>query len=205
MGRAWGRCPRRPSALEEAQFNADRAESEHATAPCDEMMSTVLIFMSHASKDSDPASIVAGQLASLGHSAWLAEHDNRAGERLSEKVEGQLRAADAVVVLLTKAGFDSRYVQQEIGFARGLDVPVIPLVSPEVGREDLGMFNDIEYIGFDPTAPAAALERLARRVEQLAEQQAEEAASKQRERSREVAIVLGVVAVLCLIAYASPS
>jgi hypothetical protein len=111
----------------------------------------MLIFLSHASRDSAAAAAVNSQLASLGHRTYLANHDQRAGERLSVKVEEALRSCDLMIALLTPAGFDSNYVQQEIGFARGQGKLVVPLVDPRAVRGDLGLLDGVEYITSIPT------------------------------------------------------
>lgn len=97
------------------------------------------------------------QLTAIGVESYVAEHDQRAGERLSDKVETALRRSDLVVAILTPAGYDSRYVQQELGVARGCGTLVIPLVHPDLADADLGLLSDVEYIVFDPMKPHEGL------------------------------------------------
>ncbi len=128
-------------------------------------------FISHASRDELAVDVVREQVHALGVEVYLAEHDQRAGERLSQKVEKALRESDIVIAVLTPAGYDSRYVQQELGLARGTGRLVVPLVHPAIVGEDLGLLNDIEYIVFDPSRPQEGLASLTERVAFLARQQ----------------------------------
>lgn len=91
-----------------------------------------------------------------------------------------------MVVLLTKTGYDSRYVHQEIGFAKRDGKIVVLVVTAEIAHEDLGMFGGIEYILVDEAGPSDAVRTLNARIEQLA-----------REKSRDEALtlVLAMVAV----------
>lgn len=126
----------------------------------------------------------------MGVESYLAEHDQRAGESLSGKVEAALRDSDLVVAILTPAGYDSRYVQQELGLARGTGTLVIPLVHPSLQASDLGLFNDTEYIRFDPDEPQDGLASLTERVAGLA----------RRQQARQELVVLGVAVALAVVA-----
>jgi hypothetical protein len=146
------------------------------------------VFVSHASKDHMAVESVHRQLESIGVTSYLAEHDQRAGERLSQKVEQALRGSDLVVAILTPAGYDSRYVQQELGVARGTGTLIIPLVHPDLTEADLGLLNDIEYIRFDPSTPQDGLASLTERVADLA----------RRQQARQDLIMAGAAVVLVL-------
>jgi hypothetical protein len=61
-------------------------------------------------------------------------------------------------------------VHQEIGFAKRAGKLIIPVVTPEVARADLGMLEGIEYIVVDENDPSSALHVLSGRIEQLSRQ-----------------------------------
>ena len=92
------------------------------------------LFLSHATADSELVGRIHTELTPLGTAVYLAEHDNQAGTNVHAKIVDALRASDLVIVLLTQAGFDSRYVQQEIGAALNAGKLVIPLVTGAVAR-----------------------------------------------------------------------
>lgn len=140
---------------------------------------------------------------------YLAEHDQRAGEVLVDKVLSALEQSDLVVALLTPAGHSSTFVQHEIAHARSKGKLVIPLVHTEVRGLDLGVLKGIEYIVLDPENPADALSHLAERVVGLARAQESDRATKASaealERARaerdEFFAVLAVSVVLMVGAY----
>ncbi len=165
------------------------------------------IFLSHATADSIIACEIRSRLGHLGVSVYLAEHDNQAGTLLADKVTDALRASDLTVALLTPAGFNSVFVQQEMATAREAGKLVIPLVDRSIPNFDLGLLYGIEYIALDPEEPSGALESLSERVASIARAQADraivaaihhatdEAARRQAERDAVLA-VLAVSAVL---------
>jgi len=126
------------------------------------------LFLSHATRDQDLAAQVTSRLEGAGVRTYLAERDGRAGENVHAKIEAAIRRSDVVIALLTEAGGASRYVQQEIGYARRAGKLIIPVVSVAVAGSGLGMLEGTEYIVVDEEAPAEALLNLGDRVTQLA-------------------------------------
>lgn len=150
----------------------------------------MLLFLSHASADAPISRLIEQQVQNLGHAVYLAEHDQQAGVLLSEKVHNAIRRSDLVVALLTPAGFDSKYVHQEIGAAQHARKLVVPLLDTELAKSDLGMLSGLEYIPLDRHAPGTALESLAERVARIFQEQV------QRERERDE--LLAAVAVMAV-------
>ena len=64
------------------------------------------------------------------------------------------------MVLITIHGVDSNYVHQEIGIARALKKPIIPVVDAHVDKDRLGMLREVEWLEVDFTQPTEALEKL---------------------------------------------
>lgn len=126
------------------------------------------LFLSHATSDAQLVAEVQTQLASLGVRVYTAEHDVRAGHNVHDKIDQAIRRCHVMVVLLTKGGNGSRYVHQEIGFAKRAGKMIVPVVTPEVARAGLGMLEGIEYIVVDEGDPSIALHTLSARIEQLA-------------------------------------
>ncbi len=115
------------------------------------------IFLSHSSKDAHWVKRIADDSKQVGVEVYMYEHDPQPGRMIAEKVESAIRASDALVVLLTRESQFSAYVQQEIGLARGLGKPVIPLVQPGVSHANLAMLEGAEYINFDFEDPQPGL------------------------------------------------
>jgi hypothetical protein len=154
------------------QLPVDPRRPPSIRRPC--TTACMLLFLSHASADAPMAGAIEQQVRDLGHEVYLAEHDQRAGVLVSNKVHGAIRRSHVVVALLTPAGFDSHYVHQEIGAAQHARKLVIPLLDTTLAHADLAMLNGLEYILLDRGAPGAALRSLSDRVTHLAQEQRDE-------------------------------
>lgn len=87
------------------------------------------IYISRSDKDEALASELASALWRVGLESYSAV--NRRGEAISrqERAAYGIRSSDCLVAILTADGALSRTVNQEIGFARGIDHLVIPLLE----------------------------------------------------------------------------
>jgi hypothetical protein len=151
----------------------------------------MLVFLSHATADDAITESIRRHLSALGVEVYCAEHDNQAGRPLTDKVVGAIRRSDLVVVLLTLQGYDSAYVQQEVGIARAAGKLVVPLLDPGLTEKSLGVLQGVEYIELDPVEPAGDVVSLAERVAGIARQQ-------QRD---ELILVAGAVVLIALLIY----
>lgn len=149
------------------------------------------LFLSHATSDAAIISEIRSRLAAVGVGVYTAEHDVRAGHSVHDKIDQAIRRCDVMVVLLTKAGNDSSYVHQEIGFAKRAGKLIIPVVTPEVARAGLGMLEGIEYIVVDENDPSSALHVLSGRIEQLARQ-------KDRDDLMKAALVMVAIGIVII-------
>jgi hypothetical protein len=95
--------------------------------------------LSHSSVDATWVKWIAANAQQVGIQVYLYEHDPRPGRLVANKLQAAIRSSDALVVLLTTKTQFSPYVQQEIGAAKGLNKPVIPLVQPGVSEKSLAM------------------------------------------------------------------
>jgi hypothetical protein len=154
---------------------------------------TAYVFISHSSSDRIWVEWIASQARALGVQPYLAEHDAHPGGRLADKIEAAVRRSDALIVLLTKSAIDSRYVQQEIGYAKALGKVVVPLVHPDVASQSLAMLDGIEYIPFDFATPPSGSSDLIGALEGI----------RQRAQAQDVVqglLVAGLVVVLVAMA-----
>ncbi len=119
------------------------------------------VFLSHATGDIDLAREISKKAASVGAEVFIAEEDKRPGTPILQKVEENLRTSHALVVLLTRKGHASAYVQNEIGWARGAGKPIIALKHKSVDPSKLGMLDGLEYIPFDKNLAEATTELVA--------------------------------------------
>lgn len=115
--------------------------------------------MSHSVSPEDRALLdqVEAELGSIGVSLYLAERAF-APTSVTEKIKGAIQSSDFVVVLLTKAGASSSYVNQEIAIAETLAKPIIPLL--EEGVAPPGIIGERDQIRFSRGSFRAAFGRV---------------------------------------------
>ncbi|SNQ50340.1 WD40 repeat-containing protein [Frankia canadensis] len=90
------------------------------------------VFISHASSDSTFAERIHRELADLGHQAFLARDIRkgiRVGDLWKDRLHQELRAADAVICVLTDAYNASPWCAYEIGIAHEVGSLLLPLRS----------------------------------------------------------------------------
>lgn len=160
------------------------------------------VFLSHSSRDARAVLMFRDQAVAVGMDVYLAEHDVQPGESLADKVRDAIRRSDAVVVLLTKSGAASAYVQQEIGVAVDAGKPVIPIV--ETGVSSLAMLEGREYISFDPKHPEGAIRDLTRVLTALAERIRQDVAHARREDQLEMLVLLALLVLVIVALSAGP-
>ena len=118
------------------------------------------VFLSHSSVDARWVKWIAGKAQDVGIEVYLYEHDPQPGRVVADKIQTEIASCEALVVLLTRKSQFSSYVHQEIGAAKGLNRPVIPLVQPGVSEKSLAMLQGAEYISFDFDNPQPGLATL---------------------------------------------
>lgn len=85
---------------------------------------------------------------------YIYEEDRRLGEPIAEKAKNRIRQADLFIVLITPNSKDSMWVHQEIGFAEGVDCPVVPIVHEDIDLLEIrGLLSGVEYLSLDPRQP----------------------------------------------------
>ncbi|MGH9426947.1 MAG: toll/interleukin-1 receptor domain-containing protein [Terriglobia bacterium] len=139
------------------------------------------VFLSHSSTDARWVKWIAANAQQVGIEVYLYEHDPQPGRLLADKVQAAIQSSDALVVLLTGNSQFSAYVQQEIGAAKALNKPVIPLVQPGINQATLAMLQGVEYIPFDFRNPQAALTTLLQHLQ---------TARLAKERGQAIAVLL---------------
>jgi formylglycine-generating enzyme required for sulfatase activity len=89
------------------------------------------VFISHATQDAEFAHRLAGDLQQLGVPIWIAPESIRPGESWVEAIERGLGESCAMLVVLTPAALESRWVKKETSVAIALEregcMEVIPL------------------------------------------------------------------------------
>lgn len=161
-------------------------------------MAELAVFISHSSKDVPWVDWLAQQVGIAGVRPYLAQHDPQPGVSLAEKVQRQIEASVALIVLLTSNSVSAPYVQQEIGYALRASKLVTPLVQPGIDASAMAMLAGVEYIPFDFRQPEHGLSQLLLSLRNLVERHA------QQERDQ-LLLVVCIAGVLLVAAAASSS
>ncbi len=129
---------------------------------------TYKVFISHSTRDQGLVISFANLLSKFGVEVFVAEWYLTPGERLDRKVFEQIEKSDCVVVLLTRNGIRSNWVQQEIGYAlRRPKMVLIPLVEKGIDQKALAAVQNKDYIEYDPYQPQQALIKASSYVKSL--------------------------------------
>lgn len=99
------------------------------------------VLISHKDEDKQAAKIISEALYLLGVSAFVA-HENIINATIwPVELTNALKSMDACVPLLTKSFHQSYWTDQEVGWAYGRGVPVIPL---NLGEKPYGFMSSIQ-------------------------------------------------------------
>ena len=148
------------------------------------------VFISHSTSDIGLVTSLAHLLQKFGIDVFVANWYLSPGESLDKKVFDQIESSDCVVVLLTRNGIRSNWVQQEIGYSMQKNRPVIPIVEQGVDRSELAALQGKEYIEYDPYQPQSALTKLSSFVNGLK--------LKKEEQEKALLVVGGLLLLLLL-------
>ncbi|WP_435335555.1 toll/interleukin-1 receptor domain-containing protein [Haloarchaeobius sp. TZWWS8] len=110
-------------------------------------MSDEQVYVSHAPTDVEAVQTVFSTLRNLPVGVHVASEEVETGRPRGD-LKGRLANSDVVVCVLTEAGAESPWVQQEVGFAVARGIPVLPMYEPGV-RPD-GYIERQDGIEFDP-------------------------------------------------------
>ena len=123
------------------------------------------VFLSYAREDAPAAKQLAECIGRVGHKVWW-DHDIEGGSRFTAEIDRELKAADAVVVIWTKASIESPWVQDEAAEGRdsGRLIPVIlGTDKPPLGFRQ---FQSIDFGDWNGEDDPPALDALNRAIAQ---------------------------------------
>ena len=149
------------------------------------------VFISHSTQDQGLVISLANLLSKFGVEPFVAEWYLTPGERLDNKVFEQIKKSDCIVVLLTRNGMRSSWVQQEIGYSLQRDKPVIPMVKKGIEPKDLAALQGREYIEYDRYEYQQALSKLSTYVKSLK--------LKKEDKEKALLVLGGLLAFLLLV------
>lgn len=104
------------------------------------------VFISYSRADLDYAKGMAEELRGCNFDVWIDENKLVAGDDWQETIDADIRAAFALIILVTPNSVASGYVNYEWAFAYGSNVPVIPLLVEDANMHP--RLAKIHYLDF---------------------------------------------------------
>jgi len=101
------------------------------------------IFLSHKSEVKEETGKLKDKLKVYGISSFVAHKDIIPTKEWQTEIENALYSMDALVALLTDQFHDSDWTDQEVGFAFGLNVPIVPV---KLGRDPYGFMGKYQAL-----------------------------------------------------------
>ena len=119
------------------------------------------VFISYSTRDLTRTRQVKDLLEAAGAQVFVAKYSVPPGAELAPKIFSSIQACDLFVLLWSHHAKKSEWVPQEIGIARGLNKPIIPVVLHQ-STELPGFLKGIKYhpIYEDPEKSLAWLHRI---------------------------------------------
>ncbi|MEO0795158.1 MAG: TIR domain-containing protein [Verrucomicrobiota bacterium] len=118
------------------------------------------VFISHLSSNKERMSTMKAELSHWGVSAFIAHEDIEPSREWLNEVEAGLETMDVLVAVVEPGFKESDWCAQEVGFALGRHIDVIPL---RAGLDPFGFFGKIQGVqikGKIPTEVASEIVRL---------------------------------------------
>ena len=143
------------------------------------------VFLSYSREDVAAAKQLAACIDRAGHQVWW-DRQIEGGSRFTAEIDRELKGADAVVVIWTKASVESPWVQDEAAEGRdsGRLVPV--LLGAEKPPLGFRQFQSIEFGSWNGEADSPELDALIRAIAQKSgEPQPNGASAKQDSKTRD--------------------
>jgi hypothetical protein len=112
------------------------------------------LFLSHVSTSKQRAAALRQALSKFHISAFVAHETIDPGELWQREIEKALRTMDALAAILTPDFHGSNWTDQEIGFALGREVYILPIRK---GKDPYGFIGEVQGIqGEGKSVPAVA-------------------------------------------------
>ena len=120
---------------------------------------TLRIFLSHLSSGKTTATQLKSELARFGIAAFVAHEDIEPTKEWQDEIELALRSMHTLAALVTPGFHDSRWTNQEIGWALGRGAVVF---SIKMGADPSGFIGSVQAIPGNPSNIPATASKIAR-------------------------------------------
>ena len=118
------------------------------------------VFISYSTKDLSLAAHIKNLLQNSGIKVFVAEYSLPAGSELTASILNEIQSCDLFLLLWSHNAKSSEWVPQEIGAAKALKKPVIPIMLNKSG-EAPGFLKGLKYLPLykDPAKTLAWLRK----------------------------------------------
>lgn len=116
------------------------------------------IFISYSQQDKDFVDSLAKNLVAAKHHVWMDRWELALGDSLTQKIEGALTSADAMLVILSKHSVESQWCKRELsaGLIRELEEKKVVVMPCVIDDCQIPLFlRDKLYADFRKDADAA--------------------------------------------------
>ena len=117
------------------------------------------VFISHSMKNPQLLQALHHIAASQGIHPLIAEHSVDVKNTITVKIQQMIQGSDLVLVILTQEGFNSNFVQQEIGYAVDKK-PMLIVVERGFETKIAGFIYGRDPVILDPWNPQPAYARI---------------------------------------------
>jgi len=121
------------------------------------------VFVSYLREDRKAAERVVEHLKRSGLRPFWDE-DLLWGPSFTEQIKNAIAYAHAFIPLVTKVSSKGPWVHQEIGYAEGKHVPLLPVA---IGELEMGMIQQLQAVQLSPDLADLALRLDAKRIERV--------------------------------------
>lgn len=101
------------------------------------------IFLSHKNEVKKEAASLKEELKIYGISCFVAHEDIHPTKEWQNEIENALFSMDSLIALLTDKFHDSIWTDQEVGFAFGRSIPIIPV---KLGKDPYGLIGKFQAL-----------------------------------------------------------
>jgi len=119
------------------------------------------IFVSHAIKDSNLINDLKSALEPRGLQLLIAEHHSDINySTVTDKIEKMINTSNIALILLTNNGFNSNFVQQEIGYIKSAKIPYLQIIEKGLEKKITGFNYGKGYIEYSPESPQTTIDKI---------------------------------------------
>jgi TIR domain len=117
------------------------------------------LFVSHSLSDKKLLEQIKETLEPYGIKLLVAEHEIDISNTITQKIEDMILKSDIAIILLTENGFNSSFVQQEIGYIKSVKKPFVQLVESGFEKKLSGFSFGRDFILYNPNSPEEAIKK----------------------------------------------